>query len=66
MEQLEKISKELEITLPSLALAWILRQPNVSSALIGASRPSQVEENVKAVEIELTSEVIEKIEGILA
>lgn len=66
VEQLEKIAKELEITLPSLALAWILRQPNVSSALIGASRPSQVEENVKAVEIELTSEVIEKIEGILA
>ncbi|WP_045520621.1 aldo/keto reductase family protein [Neobacillus niacini] len=66
VEQLEKIAKELEITLPSLALAWILRQPNVSSALIGASRPSQVEENVKAVAIELTSEVIEKIEGILA
>lgn len=66
VDQLEKIAKELEITLPSLALAWILRQPNVSSALIGASRPSQVEENVKAVEIELTSEVIEKIEGILA
>jgi voltage-dependent potassium channel beta subunit len=66
VEQLEKIAKELEITLPSLALAWILRQPNVASALIGASRPSQVEENVKAVEIELTSEVIEKIEGILA
>ncbi|MDR7080480.1 voltage-dependent potassium channel beta subunit [Neobacillus niacini] len=66
VEQLEKIAKELEITLPSLALAWILRQSNVSSALIGASRPSQVEENVKAVEIELTSEVIEKIEGILA
>lgn len=65
VEQLEKIAKELVITLPSLALAWILRQPNVSSALIGASRPSQVEENVKAVEIELTSEVIEKIEGIL-
>ncbi|NYE08957.1 voltage-dependent potassium channel beta subunit [Bacillus niacini] len=66
VEQLEKIAKELEINLPSLALAWILRQPNVSSALIGASRPSQVEENVKAVEIELTNEVIEKIEGILA
>ncbi|MFB3167503.1 aldo/keto reductase family protein [Neobacillus sp. 179-C4.2 HS] len=66
VEQLEKIAKELEITLPSLALAWILRQPNVASALIGASRPSQVEENIKAVEIDLTSEVIEKIEGILA
>ncbi|MED4227149.1 aldo/keto reductase family protein [Neobacillus cucumis] len=63
--QLENLANELEITLPSLALAWILRQPNVSSALIGASKPGQVEENVKAVEIQLSNEVIQKIEGIL-
>lgn len=66
VEQLEKIATELNISLPSLALAWILRKPNVASALIGASKPSQVEENVKAVDIELQSEIIQKIEGILA
>jgi voltage-dependent potassium channel beta subunit len=66
VEQLEKIAHELEISLSGLALAWILRQPNVASALIGASRPSQVEENVRAVEIELPTEIIQKIEGILA
>jgi aryl-alcohol dehydrogenase-like predicted oxidoreductase len=49
-----------------LALAWVLRQPNVASALIGASRPEQVKENIKAVDIQLTEDVLEKIEQILA
>ncbi|PLT28489.1 aldo/keto reductase family protein [Peribacillus deserti] len=66
VEQLEKIAKEMDITISQLALAWILRQPNVASALIGASKPEQVEENIKAVDVSLTSEVIEQIEGILA
>lgn len=66
VEKLEGIAKELDITLPSLALAWILRQPNVASALIGASKPSQVEENVKAVEVVLSDDIITKIEGILS
>jgi voltage-dependent potassium channel beta subunit len=65
VEQLEKVAAELGITLPTLALAWILRQPNVSSTLIGASKPSQVEENVKAVDVQLSDDVIQKIEGIL-
>lgn len=65
VEQLEKVANELDVSLPGLALAWILRQPNVSSTLIGASKPSQVEENVKAIELELSNEVIENIEGIL-
>ncbi|MNR64636.1 L-glyceraldehyde 3-phosphate reductase [compost metagenome] len=49
----------------NLALAWILRQPNVASALVGASRPEQVEENVKASGIELTAEVVARIEDII-
>ncbi|WP_077622465.1 aldo/keto reductase family protein [Sediminibacillus massiliensis] len=65
VEQLKGVAKELDITLPTLALAWILRQPNVSSALIGASRPSQVEENVKAVDVQLTDDIQEKVESIL-
>ncbi|RXI96533.1 aldo/keto reductase [Anaerobacillus alkaliphilus] len=65
VEKLEGIAKELDITLPSLALAWILRQPNVASALIGASKPSQVEENVKAVEVVLSEDIINQIEEIL-
>lgn len=65
VEQLESVAKELEISLAQLALAWILRLPNISSALIGASRPEQVIENVKAVEVELEPATLEKIEEIL-
>lgn len=64
--QLSKVANELNISLPTLALAWILRQPNIASALIGASRPSQVEENVKATEVVLDEQVISRIENILA
>jgi voltage-dependent potassium channel beta subunit len=65
VEKLETVANELDITLPSLALAWVLRQPNVASALIGASKPSQVEENVKAIDVTLTDEIINRIEEIL-
>ncbi len=65
VDKLKDVAEELNTSLPTLALAWVLRQPNVSSALIGASRPSQVEENVKAIELVLSTEIQEKIEGIL-
>ncbi|MCL6602736.1 MAG: aldo/keto reductase family protein [Paenibacillus sp.] len=65
VQQLGKVASELDLTVGQLALAWILRQPNVSSALIGASRPSQVEENVKASGIELSEEVLKQVEEIL-
>ncbi|MFN7249677.1 MAG: aldo/keto reductase family protein [Anaerobacillus sp.] len=65
IEKLESLANELDITLPSLALAWVLRQPNVASALIGASKPSQVEENVKAIDVVLTEEIVNRIEEIL-
>ncbi|CAM4101772.1 aldo/keto reductase family protein [Lederbergia lenta] len=63
---LEKLALDLDATLPALAIAWILRQPNVASALVGASRPDQIEANIKGSELELTKESIEKIEAILA
>lgn len=65
VEQLQVVAKDLNVPLPTLALAWILRQPNVSSALIGASRPSQVEENVKAIDVELSKQTQDRIESIL-
>jgi aryl-alcohol dehydrogenase-like predicted oxidoreductase len=48
-----------------MALAWVLRQPIVSSAIIGASRPQQVEENAKASEITLSNDILERIDEIL-
>lgn len=65
VEQLTKVAKELEISTAQLAIAWILREPNVSSALVGASRPEQIEENAAASGIELSEEIINKIEKIL-
>ncbi|MDQ0338637.1 voltage-dependent potassium channel beta subunit [Caldalkalibacillus uzonensis] len=66
VERLERVAKELNMSLSTLALAWVLRQDNVASALVGASRPEQIEENVKASGVHLSQEVIEKIEEILA
>ncbi|OBZ09203.1 MULTISPECIES: aldo/keto reductase family protein [Bacillales] len=65
VRELGKVAAELELTVGQLALSWILRQPNVSSALVGASRPEQVEENAKASGIVLSADVIERIEQIL-
>ncbi|NMB02085.1 MAG: aldo/keto reductase [Firmicutes bacterium] len=66
VDALEDLAGELGISLAEMALAWVLRQPNVASALVGASRPEQIEANVKAVDIELSSETFNKIEEILA
>ncbi|MBW7476900.1 aldo/keto reductase family protein [Paenibacillus oenotherae] len=63
---LSQIAEELDITVGQLALAWILRQTNVASALFGASNPEQVIQNVKAAGIVLDQDVLERIEQILA
>ncbi|RAP73711.1 aldo/keto reductase family protein [Paenibacillus montanisoli] len=63
---LSDIAAELEITMAQLSLAWILRQPNVASAIVGASRPEQVVENVGASGVKLSEEVVARIETILA
>jgi voltage-dependent potassium channel beta subunit len=65
-EKLEQLAAGIGASLSQFALAWVLRQPGVSSALIGSSRPSQIEENVKAVELKLTDDVLTQTEAILA
>ncbi|RSL31762.1 aldo/keto reductase [Salibacterium salarium] len=69
LEQVARLEKlahnELNIKLSQLALAWILRQPGVSSAIVGASRPSQLEENILSTEVELTTDILNEIEDIL-
>ncbi len=65
---LETVARELDCTLAQLALAWCLKNPNVSSVITGASRASQVEENLRAVDVapKLTPEVMKRIEGCVA
>ncbi|WP_019422372.1 aldo/keto reductase family protein [Paenibacillus sp. OSY-SE] len=65
VKQLTGIAQELELSVGQLAIAWILRQSNVSSALVGASRPEQIEQNAKASGVQLTDEVVARIESVL-
>lgn len=65
VRQLETVAAELGITVGNLALAWILSHENVASALVGASRPEQVTENAKASGIDLSEDVLSRIEEIL-
>jgi aryl-alcohol dehydrogenase-like predicted oxidoreductase len=64
-ELLAKV-KEHGVTMTQLALAWILRRPEVTSCIIGATRPQQIEENVAAVEIKLDDATVRRIDEVLA
>ena len=65
VEKLLPIAANLRLSMPQLALAWCLRQRNVSSVIIGASRPSQVDDNAGAAGVTLNKETIQTIEDIL-
>ncbi len=67
VRKLEPIARELDATLAQLAIAWCLKNPQVSTVITGASRREQVAENMKALEVavRMTPEVMERIEGIL-
>ena len=65
VQSLAPLAAEAGLTLPQFALAWVLREPNVASAIIGASRPEQVDENVVASGHEVAPELFEKAERII-
>ena len=65
VKALKSVADELGVTRSQLALAWVLRQPGVSSVITGATKVSQMEDNLGAAELELTPEQLEKIEDIL-
>ena len=66
VQELKSVADGLGVSLAQLALAWVLREPNVASAIIGASRPQQVEENAAASGLELDAATLERIDEILA
>ncbi len=65
--RLDDVAKELGCTLAQLSLAWVLKNPHVSSVITGASRVGQIEENMKAAEVavKLTPEVMAAIDAIV-
>ncbi len=64
-ERLQPIARRHEITVAQLSLAWVLRRPEMTAAIVGARRPEQVEETVRAGEIRLAPEDLTEIENIL-
>jgi voltage-dependent potassium channel beta subunit len=68
IKQLTALAKELDISMAHLSIAWCLKNPNVSTVILGASRLSQLEDNLNAMNAvaKLTPEVIERIETIVA
>lgn len=67
VRQLMKLAEELELSMPRLAIAWCLANPDVSTVIMGASKTSQLEENLHAVEDykRLTPEILRSIDAIL-
>jgi aryl-alcohol dehydrogenase-like predicted oxidoreductase len=65
VQQLRPIADELGLTMAQLSIAWVLQNPNVAAAIIGASRPEQVADNVKAAGVELPAEVLTRIDEAL-
>jgi aryl-alcohol dehydrogenase-like predicted oxidoreductase len=65
VQQLQPIADEAGLSMAQLAIAWVLQNPNVSSAIIGASRPEQVTENVKASGVTLEQSAMKRIDEIL-
>ncbi|MFD9002436.1 aldo/keto reductase family protein [Streptomyces sp. NPDC059582] len=65
VQRLRPLAEQAGLSLAQLAVAWVLQNPNVSAAIIGASRPEQVTENVKAAGVKLDAGLLEAIDAIL-
>jgi aryl-alcohol dehydrogenase-like predicted oxidoreductase len=65
VQALRPLAQQAGLTLPQFALAWVLRQPNVASAIVGASRPSQIDENVAASGANVSPELFSRAEAVL-
>jgi aryl-alcohol dehydrogenase-like predicted oxidoreductase len=65
VQGLRPIADELGLTMAQLAVAWVLQNPNVASAIIGASRPEQVVDNVQASGVEIPAELLTRIDEVL-
>jgi aryl-alcohol dehydrogenase-like predicted oxidoreductase len=66
VQSLRTVAAAAGLTLTQFALAWVLRQPNVAAAIVGASRPEQIDENAGASDREVAPELIVEAENILA
>src|SRR3712207_1185677 len=65
VQQLRPVAEDCGLSMAQLAIAWVLQNDNVASAIIGASRPEQVVENVKAVGVTIPPELMARIDEVL-
>ena len=65
VQQLKPIADDLGLSMAQLAVAWVLQNPNVSAAIIGASRPEQVQENAAAAGVRIPEDALTKIDDVL-
>ncbi|SDG54336.1 aldo/keto reductase family protein [Klenkia brasiliensis] len=65
VQQLKPIADDLGLSMAQLALAWVLQNGNVAAAIIGATRPEQVHDNVEAAGVELSADVLARIDEAL-
>jgi aryl-alcohol dehydrogenase-like predicted oxidoreductase len=65
VQNLRPIADQHGITLSQLAIAWVLQNQNVSAAIMGATKPAQVKENVKASGVRLDASTMKQIDAIL-
>ena len=65
VQQLRPLAEQAGLTMAQLAIAWVLQNPNVSSAIVGASRPEQLRDNVKASGVKLDADLMKAIDEIL-
>ncbi|SCG38542.1 aldo/keto reductase family protein [Micromonospora halophytica] len=65
VQRLRPLAEQAGLTMPQLAVAWVLQNPNVASAIIGASRPEQVHDNVKASGVKLDADLLKAIDEIV-
>ncbi|MEA3015047.1 MAG: hypothetical protein QOD42_3592 [Sphingomonadales bacterium] len=66
VQRLKPLAAEAGLSLPQFALAWVLREPNVASAIVGASRPSQIDDNAAASDANVDPALFEEAERIVA
>ena len=64
VETLKTIATELEVSVPQLLIAWTLSRPQITSVIVGASRPEQVKSNAEATAIELSAEIVSQLDAL--
>jgi voltage-dependent potassium channel beta subunit len=65
VQELKPIAEEAGLSMAQLAVAWVLQNPNVSAAIVGATRPEQVRDNVRAAGVKLDGELLKRIDAVL-